>query len=111
MLYGLGPRAHRVYSALLERIRSGQLSAGTRLPPHTQLAASFAVAPLTMRQVLAQLEAEGLLGRDPGRGAGGPHARAVAGAGARPPPPAYRQRRAELRASSAAPARRPADRG
>src|SRR5918912_3761203 len=68
MLYGLGPRAHRVYSALLERIRSGQLSAGTRLPPHTQLALSFGVAPLTMRQVLAQLEAEGLLVRERGRG-------------------------------------------
>src|SRR5919202_4035646 len=68
MLYGLGPRAHRVYSALLARIRSGELSAGTRLPPHTQLAVSFAVAPLTMRQVLAQLEAEGFLVRERGRG-------------------------------------------
>ena len=63
MLYGLGPRAHRVYSALLERIRSGELSAGTRLPSHTQLAASFAVAALTMRQVVAQLEADGFLVR------------------------------------------------
>src|SRR5919202_5247321 len=68
MLYGLGPRAHRVYSALLARIRSGELSAGTRLPPHTQLAVSFAVAPLTVRQVLAQLEAEGFLVRERGRG-------------------------------------------
>src|SRR5947209_8112527 len=68
MLYGLGPRAQRVYTALLERIRSGELSAGTRLPPHTQLALSFGVAPLTMRQVLAQLEAEDFLVREHGRG-------------------------------------------
>jgi methanogenic corrinoid protein MtbC1/DNA-binding transcriptional regulator YhcF (GntR family) len=68
MLYGLGPRAERVYRALLERIRSTQLGPGTRLPAHARLAEEFGVAPLTMRQVLARLEADGLLARERGRG-------------------------------------------
>ena len=68
MLYDLGRRARRVYHALLDRIRSGELAPGTRLPPHTRLAETFGVAPLTMRQVLARLEADGLLVRERGRG-------------------------------------------
>jgi methanogenic corrinoid protein MtbC1/DNA-binding transcriptional regulator YhcF (GntR family) len=68
MLYDLGPRARRVYSALLERIGSGELAPGTRLPSHTRLAHTFGVAPLTMRQVLARLEADTLLVREHGRG-------------------------------------------
>ncbi len=68
VVYELGPRAERVYLALLDRIRSGQLAPGRRLPAHTQLAASFGVAPLTVRQVLARLEAERLVVRERGRG-------------------------------------------
>src|SRR5919202_660483 len=68
MLYALGSRARRVYHVLLDRIRSGELAPGTRLPSHTQLAASFGVAPLTMRQVLARLEADRLVVRERGRG-------------------------------------------
>ncbi|MBV9596637.1 MAG: GntR family transcriptional regulator [Chloroflexi bacterium] len=68
MLYELGPRARRVYHALIDQIRSGELAPGTRLPAHTQLAASFGVAPLTMRQVLARLEADRLVVRERGRG-------------------------------------------
>src|SRR5689334_23208486 len=68
MLYELGPRARRVYQQLVERIRSAELAPGTRLSAHTALAASFGVAPLTMRQVLARLEADGLLVREHGRG-------------------------------------------
>jgi DNA-binding GntR family transcriptional regulator len=68
MLYDLGPRARRVYHVLLDRIRSGELAPGTRLPPHTRLAETFGVAPLTMRQVLARLEADRLLVRERGRG-------------------------------------------
>ena len=68
MLYELGPRAHRVYQALLDRIRSGELAPGARLPAHTRLAASFGVAPLTIRQVLARLESDSLLVRERGRG-------------------------------------------
>jgi len=68
MLYDLGSRARSVYDVLRERIRSGDLAPGTRLPPHTALAATFGVAPLTVRQVLARLEADRLLVRERGRG-------------------------------------------
>lgn len=68
MMYELGPRARRVYRLLLDRIQSGELAPGSRLPAHTQLAATFAVAPLTMRQVLARLEADRLVVRERGRG-------------------------------------------
>src|SRR5919205_4376297 len=68
MLYDLGPRARAVYGLLAERIGSGELAPGTRLPPYTELAVTFAVAPLTMRQVLARLEADQLLIRERGRG-------------------------------------------
>src|SRR5919199_4789172 len=68
MLYDLGPRARHVHALLLDRLRSGQLAPGVRLPPHTVLAQTFDVAPLTMRQVLARLEADGYLRRERGRG-------------------------------------------
>jgi methanogenic corrinoid protein MtbC1/DNA-binding transcriptional regulator YhcF (GntR family) len=68
MLYDLGPRARRVFDVLLDRIRSGELAPGTRLPSHTRLAEAFGVAPLTIRQVLARLEADRLLVRERGRG-------------------------------------------
>ncbi len=68
MINRLGPRSSRVYSALRERILEGDLAPGTKLPPHTQLAAEFGVAPLTLRQVLAVLEQEGLVSREQGRG-------------------------------------------
>lgn len=68
MIYSLGPRAHRVYVTLHERILSGDLMPGTKLPSHTELATEFGVAPLTVRQVLAHLEQEGLVSREQGRG-------------------------------------------
>ncbi len=60
----LGPRAQRGSQLLLDDIRSGELAPGTRVPAHSQLATSFGVAPLTPRQVLARLEADGDLVRD-----------------------------------------------
>ena len=77
MIYGLGPRARRVFTALRDRITRGDWTPGTKLPSHRDLAAEFGVAPLTMRQVLAQLEEVGLVSRRSGRGtfvreAGGP---------------------------------------
>ena len=68
MIYGLGPRARRIYVLLRDRIVSGDLSPGTRLPAHLILAREFGVAPLTMRNVLAQLEEDGFVSRQPGRG-------------------------------------------
>ncbi len=68
MINRLGPRSGRVYAAIRERILEGELPPGTKLPPHTELAAEFGVAPLTLRQVLANLEDEGLVSREQGRG-------------------------------------------
>jgi len=68
MIYRLGPRARRVYLALRDRIARGDWPPGTQLPAHRDLAIEFGVAPMTMRQVLAQLEEQGLVSRQPGRG-------------------------------------------
>jgi DNA-binding transcriptional regulator YhcF (GntR family) len=68
VIYGLGPRAQRVYTTLRDRIVNGELPPGTKLPAHTALAIEFGVAPLTLRQVLAYLEQEGYVSREQGRG-------------------------------------------
>jgi DNA-binding transcriptional regulator YhcF (GntR family) len=68
LIKSFGPRTQRVYAALRDRIVRGELPAGAKLPPHINLAADYGVAPLTMRQVLARLEAEGLVSREHGRG-------------------------------------------
>lgn len=68
MIYQLGPRAHRIYAALHDKIVGGELVEGTRLPSHTQLAIEYGVATLTVRHALSQLEAEGLVLREHGRG-------------------------------------------
>jgi CheY-like chemotaxis protein len=67
-IYNLGPRAQRVYMALRDRIIRGELPVGKKLLPHGELAAEYGIAPLTMRQVLARLEQEGLVSREQGRG-------------------------------------------
>jgi len=64
----LGPRAHRVYTMLRDGLVSGEFPPGARLPSHTELAAQFGVATLTVRHVLAYLEQEGLVSREHGRG-------------------------------------------
>ena len=63
-----GPRAQRVHELLRERIAGGELVVGAKLPAHTALATAYGISPLTMRQVLARLEAEGLVSREHGRG-------------------------------------------
>ena len=68
MTYDLGPRARRVYAALRDRVARGVWPPGTKIPPHLELAAEFGVAPMTVRQVVARLEEEGLLSRQVGRG-------------------------------------------
>jgi DNA-binding transcriptional regulator YhcF (GntR family) len=68
LAYGFGSRSHRVYEALRDRIRTGELVPGTRLPSHREMAATFGVAPMTIRQVLARLEQEGVISREHGRG-------------------------------------------
>ncbi len=68
MTLSLGPRSRPVYALLRERIMAGELAPGDRLPSHLVLAAEFGVAPMTLRQVLDHLEAEGLVSRENGRG-------------------------------------------
>jgi DNA-binding transcriptional regulator YhcF (GntR family) len=68
MIYQLGPRARRVFTALSDRIARGEWAPGTKLPSHRDLAIEYGVAPLTVRQVLAQLEAQGVVSRRVGRG-------------------------------------------
>jgi DNA-binding transcriptional regulator YhcF (GntR family) len=66
--YDLGPRAQRVFEDLREQIVRGELEPGAKLPSHVMLAEEFGVAPMTIRQVLARLEREGLVSREQGRG-------------------------------------------
>ena len=68
MIYDLGPKAQWVYTSVRERILSGEFAVDSKLPSHTDLATEFGVAPLTVRQVLARLEEEGLVSREQGRG-------------------------------------------
>jgi CheY-like chemotaxis protein len=67
-IHSLSPRAQRAYTSLRERILQGELLPGTKLPSHLELAGTFGIAPLTMRQVLAHLDEEGLVSREQGRG-------------------------------------------
>lgn len=67
-LYEFGPRTRRIYDALRDQIARGELGPGAQLPPHKRLAEHFGVAPMTVRQVLARLESEGLVSRQVGRG-------------------------------------------
>ena len=68
MIYALGAQAQRVYITLRTRIHDGVYAPGVQLPPHTVLATEFGVAPLTVRNALAQLEQDGLISREHGRG-------------------------------------------
>jgi len=68
LAYGFGSQSQRVYEALRDRIRTGELVPGTRLPSHREMATTFGVAPMTIRQVLARLEQEGVISREHGRG-------------------------------------------
>jgi DNA-binding transcriptional regulator YhcF (GntR family) len=68
VIYTLGPRARRVYTILRDNLLGGEFAPGAKLPSHTELAAQFGVATLTVRHVLAHLEQEGLVSREHGRG-------------------------------------------
>jgi DNA-binding GntR family transcriptional regulator len=64
----LGPRARQAYAVLSQRVRSGELPPGSQLPNQRQLAAELGVAPMTLREVLDALEAEGVVSSEHGRG-------------------------------------------
>lgn len=61
-------RYKALVDALAAEIRAGRLTAGTRLPTHRQLAAREHIAVVTATRVYAELQAAGLVSREPGRG-------------------------------------------
>ena len=58
----------RSRSSCADRIESGRLGAGERLPPERDLAEALSVSRMTVRQALASLAARGLVERGVGRG-------------------------------------------
>jgi len=65
------PRPRRfdeVASAILARIRSGELQPGDRLPPERQLVDDFGVSRTAVREALRSLAAQGLIDSHVGRG-------------------------------------------
>ena len=62
------PRYYRIAETLREKIRSGELAPGTRLENQRQLAKSFGVTLMTLRQALSVLERDNLIVRRHGLG-------------------------------------------
>jgi GntR family transcriptional regulator len=60
------PKYHQVYLVLREQLLAGVFATG--LPSETALQHSFQVARVTVRKALGQLQAEGLISREAGRG-------------------------------------------
>lgn len=62
------PRSQRVYLLLRDRIVSGELPEGARLPSEAALTQEYEVSRVTVRRALDQLAAEGLLDKRAGSG-------------------------------------------
>ena len=58
----------QIEEQLADRIESGELAAGERLPPERELADALGVSRMTVRQALASLAARGMVERGVGRG-------------------------------------------
>lgn len=58
----------RLLAGLEAMIVSGELEAGSRLPPERELAEQLSVSRASLRQALHDLEVRGLIDRRPGRG-------------------------------------------
>jgi GntR family transcriptional regulator len=65
---GRGPRYHRIADALRAQIRDGECAPGAPLPNQRQLAKTFGVTLMTLRQALEVLEREHLIVRRHGLG-------------------------------------------
>ncbi len=59
---------HQVLLGLTERIESGEVGVGDRLPSEADLVAEFGVSRTTARRALDELRRQGLVRREPGRG-------------------------------------------
>jgi GntR family transcriptional regulator len=62
------PLYRQVEADLRERITSGGLAPGQRLPSETELATLYSASKITLRQALANLAADGLIERRAGKG-------------------------------------------
>ena len=80
-MHGLGRQAARVYRELRAAIEVGELARGAKLPAFPVLARQFGVAPMTIRQALLRLDAEGLVDRRHGVGTFVRRSEAAAAAG------------------------------
>lgn len=60
------PKYHQIYLVLREQLQEGRFDAG--LPGEMTLMQQFAVARVTVRRALEQLQKEGMISREPGRG-------------------------------------------
>ena len=63
-----GTLYHQVLLGLTERIESGEVGVGDRLPSEADLVAEFGVSRTTARRALDELRRQGLVRREPGRG-------------------------------------------
>ncbi|TDB81385.1 GntR family transcriptional regulator [Micromonospora sp. KC721] len=62
------PKYRVIAADLTAKIRGGELPPGSALPPQKELSAAYGVTLVTLRQALRQLEDDGLLSQQPGRG-------------------------------------------
>lgn len=62
------PLYHQVYSLLRRRIESGELRQGSQLPGEAELAQALGVSRITSKRALDELERDGLVARQRGRG-------------------------------------------
>jgi DNA-binding FadR family transcriptional regulator len=60
--------SHDILETLMEDIREGRAGAGTRFPTERELASRFGAARNTVRRAMDQLEEQGLIVRQVGRG-------------------------------------------
>jgi GntR family transcriptional regulator of arabinose operon len=58
----------KIYESLLEKIKSGELKEGDRIPTEMELAEEFQVSRITSRKALDILAEEGYITRTPGKG-------------------------------------------
>lgn len=62
------PKYQAIAADLASKIRGGELAPGSALAPQKALSAAYGVTLATLRQALRQLEDDGLLSQQPGRG-------------------------------------------
>lgn len=62
------PKWRQVHATISDRIRSGQIQVGGRIPSLVELTAEFGIANATGQKVMRQLRADGLIRTEPGIG-------------------------------------------